>query len=1120
MLKQLSNIIEKHPLLIITIILLITIGFSILIPSINIRTNFYDFAPDDEFVKATLRIGNYFSQNYQVMYLYVEKQQTESVITLEALKEQNYIQKELKKNPEIVDITGISTILNQICYLEFGKVFENCTDEQITTALNDILETQGTNNIKILDTDDPNENIDYNRYPILTKGKSIDDIDIKNCYIEFNDEIATFSIEVYNLESLGKKLKSPLPRTNVLEWFIEFENLIKPDERLNVSYKIAAHFEPKYPIWEVGNGLLKNLKTIFGYAKERELFKVYKKEAYLWIRPPQQDIFFPIQLKTGDVNLNLTNNQIEIKVTREELGNYGIAPRYGAFELPAKLTNFKVGSRYYQTPIFKLKWSRISVNTSFFIKKIEKIREKALLSNIIERLTKKLTNLSWQDFDKIFQLTGEYISLPDQIALKDFEKSWKTLDVIPDKGFSKNLLYYRPILINDLQITTKGFLSKDYEINKKPPNCMIIVSVNITNDTQKLFKSIQKDLEKLDSEDNSVKIQATGEVIITSEINKITINANLIISPIVFIIILLVLIISFRKFSYTFISISALIISLVWIFGTMVILGLTFNILAVAVIPLIMGLGVDYSVHTLHNYRTEISRGKSPKEAIKLSIIEIGMAMFLSMITTVIAFMSFLSASIPPVRDFGIILGIGILYTFIISITYVAAFRYLLDRKKKKLNNKVNKTLKSNVFMNKTAKIVLRNQKKIIAFTILITIISAIGASQIKTGFDYYSFLPSENQSIKLYEKIATDFPFSSQDVEFILIEGNVATVDALKGIINTHEKIIDDKFIAKKADGTAKIRSIYSIIIEVANSNKSIIKEFNLSEKKFLPKTNSDVKRLYDYLFDDIAYGALSRTTIHKSENGDYDALIIQVYVDVLSRGATSGDLSKDLKILTEEVNADLDYYGKDMKVIATGMYTITYRITRSLTDSQFLSTSLCIVISLLILITIYRRISLGFVTMLPVLITTLWILGTMYFIGYTLNVLTITVTSLTIGCGIDYAIHATERFRLIADKTGNIDAAVIETISRTGVALLIAALTTALGFIVLVIAPIPPQVQFGVITALTITYSFLLSVIVLPILLARWGKWSKKRKGYIISPAPADKKYAKEIQNFQDEL
>jgi predicted RND superfamily exporter protein len=131
------------------------------------------------------------------------------------------------------------------------------------------------------------------------------------------------------------------------------------------------------------------------------------------------------------------------------------------------------------------------------------------------------------------------------------------------------------------------------------------------------------------------------------------------------------------------------------------------------------------------------------------------------------------------------------------------------------------------------------------------------------------------------------------------------------------------------------------------------------------------------------------------------------------------------------------------------------------------------------------------------------------MYFIGYTLNILTITVTSLTIGIGIDYAIHATERFKLVADKTGDIKAALTETIGKTGGALLIAALTTTLGFGMLIFVPIPPEVQFGVIMVMTITFSFITSVLLLPLILARWAKWSKKVRGYIISSKPADKNY-----------
>jgi predicted RND superfamily exporter protein len=102
-------------------------------------------------------------------------------------------------------------------------------------------------------------------------------------------------------------------------------------------------------------------------------------------------------------------------------------------------------------------------------------------------------------------------------------------------------------------------------------------------------------------------------------------------------------------------------ISIIWLFGTMVLLGITFNTMAVALVPLLMGLGVDYSVHMFHNYRVELEKGKSCGEAIVSSIQDVGMAMFLATITTMVAaFLSFLTASIPPIRDFGILCAIGI----------------------------------------------------------------------------------------------------------------------------------------------------------------------------------------------------------------------------------------------------------------------------------------------------------------------------------------------------------------------------------------------------------------------------------------------------------------------------
>ena len=126
----------------------------------------------------------------------------------------------------------------------------------------------------------------------------------------------------------------------------------------------------------------------------------------------------------------------------------------------------------------------------------------------------------------------------------------------------------------------------------------------------------------------------------------------------------------------------------------------------------------------------------------------------------------------------------------------------------------------------------------------------------------------------------------------------------------------------------------------------------------------------------------------------------------------------------------------------------------------------------------------------MLPVLLVLVWILGTMVTIGYTLNVMTILIGALTVGLGVTYAIHISHRFIEEMEHHHSLEKAVNNTVKNTGSALFGAAMTTVLGFGVLFFAILPPMKQFGTMTALTILYSFLSSVWVLPSMLVIWAK------------------------------
>jgi predicted RND superfamily exporter protein len=211
-------------------------------------------------------------------------------------------------------------------------------------------------------------------------------------------------------------------------------------------------------------------------------------------------------------------------------------------------------------------------------------------------------------------------------------------------------------------------------------------------------------------------------------------------------------------------------------------------------------------------------------------------------------------------------------------------------------------------------------------------------------------------------------------------------------------------------------------------------------------------------------------------------------------------------MEILYSDLNQDMVNYGLADSIV-TGYYSSLYTVLESMTESQIISTLISIILAAIVLIIVFKNPILGLIAILPVTICMIWIIGTIFYLGYSFNIMTIMVTSLTIGIGIDYSIHATQRFRLTADKSGNVEKAINATISHTGSALFIAAITTAAGFGILILAPMPPEQQFGIITSMTIIYSYITSIIVLPPILKKWGQWRKINKGFIIS----QKKYKK---------
>jgi Predicted exporters of the RND superfamily len=223
--------------------------------------------------------------------------------------------------------------------------------------------------------------------------------------------------------------------------------------------------------------------------------------------------------------------------------------------------------------------------------------------------------------------------------------------------------------------------------------------------------------------------------------------------------------------------------------------------------------------------------------------------------------------------------------------------------------------------------------------------------------------------------------------------------------------------------------------------------------------------------------------------EDGNYEALRVQTAIDA---SFTASEVASELR---EIATATEDETSGELGITATGMQVVSDETQDALLSTVIQGLALTTVSVFVFLAGAYRLTgnpaSLGIVTLLPVVFSVTWILGTMWLIGIPFNSLTGTITSLTVGLGIAYSIHISSRYELELRRQGDVWDAMETTVTGTGGALLGSAATTVGGFGTLAFAIFPVLQQFGIITGLTIIYAFLASVFVLPSLLVLWTRY-----------------------------
>ena len=153
--------------------------------------------------------------------------------------------------------------------------------------------------------------------------------------------------------------------------------------------------------------------------------------------------------------------------------------------------------------------------------------------------------------------------------------------------------------------------------------------------------------------------------------------------------------------------------------------------------------------------------------------------------------------------------------------------------------------------------------------------------------------------------------------------------------------------------------------------------------------------------------------------------------------------------------------------------------------TDSMRRSIPFAFIGSFLIILVALRSFRYAIATIIPIALVVIWLYGIMYLFDFSLNYVTATIGAISLGVGVDFAIHMTMRFREELKSATDKLNALYNSINGTGLALLGSAISSTLGFLIMGFAPMPLFSTFGILTAVMICLALIASLVTLPSLL-----------------------------------
>jgi uncharacterized protein len=632
-----------------------------------------------------------------------------------------------------------------------------------------------------------------------------------------------------------------------------------------------------------------------------------------------------------------------------------------------------------------------------------------------------------------------------------------------------------------------GFLSSDYAEKEIVGNTVsddgraALVRIQVDPDLDQgeqveLANSLEKALDEMFT-GSGAQVLVGGSASVEKDAQEMMNNDTRVLFSIAVVFIMLILYLTFRRVSDIFLPLLVIVVAIQWILGIMGWVGIAYTTMSVAIMPLMLGINIAYVIHIMSRYYEERESGKNVFEASTASIKTVGVAVFLTAVTTVFGFASFTITDFPPMKDFGVVCMLGITFSFILSLTLLPAIIVLRDRRKEtaKLENHLDKMKKrrrearyGKLIDNALARSSLaayRYHWAVTGAVILLVALAIFAAFNLRTGADISKFFPEDLPSREANDRIAGYFGSQNQDV--FLVAGDVLEPSNLEALIRLENKLAADGRNSVDGEKYFEREDVFSIADLVAGANDGEI-----------PRSAEEVDAILEQTKQRMPLGGFI--------SEDEMSAMVMIKLDM-------PETEEQMRILSGAYRDHADETGREtgLDVKPTGFTVLISDMTANILPTQFKTSGIALLLCLLVLVIVFRSFKYGLATLMVVVFGIVIEILVLYLLGWPLDFMTVTISSLLIGIGVDFGIHITHRFREELHHKGiELSKSIKMTVLHVGRSLVAAAFTTAGVFAILGISQMVPLRRFGITIAVGLVGALVGAVLVLPSMLAIIGK------------------------------